>query len=188
MSIYAQYTNDLISALGLVAAMQPDIETTVEKVVSCVKSGGKLIFMGNGGSASDAEHLAAEFVGRYKMNRKAWPALALSTNSSAVTAISNDFGYENVFERQIEAFAQKGDCVFAISTSGNSLNVQKAMQKAQELGCFVIALSGKDGGAMKPLANINLIVKHNNTPRIQEVHIHIGHMICEEAEKLLAQQ
>ena len=161
------------------------IETLAKEIVKSFKAGGKVILMGNGGSAGDAQHIAAEFVGRYKKERKSYPALALNANTSSLTAIGNDYGYENTFSRQIEGFAKAGDVVIGISTSGNSANVYKALELAKKLNCYTAAFLGKNGGTIKDIANLPIIVKSNNTPRIQECHIFIGHTLCELVEKEL---
>jgi len=151
-------------------------------IVNAYENHHKLIFMGNGGSAADAQHLAAEFVGRFAKERKALPALALNGNSSSLTAISNDYSYSMTFSRQIEAFANAGDVVVGISTSGNSENVVVAMQKAKEAGLTIIGLTGETGGKIRHYCDILLNVPSKEVPRIQEAHIMIGHIICEIVE------
>jgi D-sedoheptulose 7-phosphate isomerase len=143
-----------------------------------LKSGGKILIFGNGGSAADAQHIAAELVGRYKAERKGLAAIALTTDTSALTSIGNDYGYKRVFDRQVEALANKGDAVIGISTGGSSANVISALNLANKLGCKTIGLSGRDGGEMNTLCDINLVVPAEDTPRIQEMHIVIGHTIC----------
>lgn len=147
-------------------------------IVDCIKSGGKVILFGNGGSAADAQHLAGEFVGRFKLERTAFPALALTTNTSIITAVSNDYGYDAVFARQIEAFARKEDVVVGISTSGNSRNVIEGIKKAKQVAARTIGLTGGDGGKLAEIVDIGLTVPSSDTPRIQEAHITIGHIIC----------
>jgi len=159
------------------------IEVLAAEIVKSLKNGGKVILMGNGGSAGDAQHIAAEFVGRYKKERKSYPALALNANTSSLTAIGNDYGYENTFSRQVEGFAKEGDVVIGISTSGNSTNVYKALELAKQMNCYTAAFLGKSGGTIKDIVNLPIIVKSNNTPRIQECHIFIGHTLCELVEK-----
>ncbi len=151
----------------------------------CIRSGGKVIFFGNGGSAADAQHLAAEFVGKFRLERDAFPALSLTTNTSIITAISNDYGYDKIFARQIEAYATKKDVIVGISTSGNSLNVIEGMKKAKQIGTKTICLTGGDGGEMAEIAEIALIVPSSDTPRIQEGHITIGHIVCDIVENCL---
>ncbi len=144
-----------------------------------INSGHKILLFGNGGSAADAQHIAAELVGRYKRERGGLPAIALSTDTSALTAIGNDYGYEKVFERQVEALANEGDLLIGISTSGNSANVNNALKLGKSLGCRCIGFSGKDGGEMNGYCDLNIIVPSEDTPRIQEMHIMIGHIICQ---------
>ncbi|MDP9954616.1 D-sedoheptulose 7-phosphate isomerase [Epilithonimonas hungarica] len=144
-----------------------------------INNGNKILLFGNGGSAADAQHIAAEFTGRFVKERRGLPAVAITTDTSALTAIGNDYGYEKVFERQIEALANPGDVLIGISTSGNSGNVIKALLKGKELGCNLIGLSGRDGGEMNDICDFNLIVPSNVTARIQEVHILIGHILCQ---------
>ena len=139
--------------------------------------------MGNGGSAADAQHIAAELVGRYKTERKGLPAIALTTDTSAITSISNDYGFAHVFERQVEALAEKDDTVIGISTGGTSPNVINALATANSLGCKTIGLSGKDGGDFNNLCDVNLLVNAYDTARIQEMHILIGHTMCHLIEQ-----
>jgi len=153
--------------------------------IECLQNKGKLLLFGNGGSAADAQHIAAELVGRYKTERKGLPAIALTTDTSALTSIGNDYGYEYVFKRQIEALANPGDVVIGISTGGSSGNVLSALELANELGCNTIGLSGRDGGEMNILCNVNLIAPAEDTPRIQEMHILIGHTLCHLIEQNL---
>jgi len=168
--------NELSNKLSTLAN---SIESASNLAIQSLKSKGKIILFGNGGSASDAQHIAAELVGRYKKNRNALPAIALATDTSAITAISNDFGYDLVFQRQLEALLNKNDLVIGISTSGNSSNVINGLKYAKDLGSNVVGLSGNDGGEMNSLCTINLVIPSNDTPRIQEMHILIGHIICQ---------
>ena len=154
------------------------VATSAQLCIDCLKNGGKILIFGNGGSAADAQHIAAELVGRYKAARKGLPAIALTTDTSALTAIGNDYGYDYVFNRQVEALANKGDVVIGISTSGSSANVISALKLASELNCKTIGFSGQDGGIMKDICDINLVAPSKDTPRIQEIHIIIGHTIC----------
>lgn len=156
-----------------------------DALVSAYRSGHKVLFFGNGGSAADAQHLAAEFVGRYLRQRDPLPALALNANSSVVTAIGNDFGYEEVFARQIEALAIPGDVAVGISTSGNSPNVIQAIVRARRLGLFTIALTGASGGRLRDLVDVLIAVPSEETPRIQECHILVGHALCDAVEQAL---
>jgi len=146
-------------------------------IVTRLRAGGKLIAFGNGGSAADAQHIAAEFVGRYRVERQALAAIALNTDSSALTAIGNDYGFKEIFARQMEAIAKPGDVALAISTSGNSPNVVRALESARKLGLATIGLSGKSGGKMAALVDICLCVPSDSTPRIQEAHALIIHIL-----------
>ncbi len=157
----------------------------VNVIVKAIKDGKKILIFGNGGSAADAQHIAAELVGRFKKERPPIPAIALTTNTSSITAISNDYGYEVSFKRQLEALAVRGDIIIGISTSGNAANVYEALKYAKDKGLTVITMTGKDGGRIRELAEIALKVPSGNTPRIQESHILAGHIICELVEESL---
>lgn len=159
--------------------LQDEIKKACEMAVDTLKNGGKIMLCGNGGSAGDAQHIAAELSGRYKKERGALAGIALTTDTSALTAIGNDYGYEFVFSRQLEAIGRSGDLLIAISTSGNSPNVIKALKTANDMGVRTLGLSGKDGGAMNGLCELNLIMPSSDTPRIQEMHILVGHTICQ---------
>ena len=154
-----------------------------EAVAYCLRQGGKLLLFGNGGSAADAQHLATEFVVRFKVNRKALPAIALTTDTSILTAIGNDFGFDHIFERQVEALCTSKDLVIGISTSGNSENVVRGLSAARRLGAVTAALLGGDGGRIRELADHALIVPSTVTARIQEVHILLGHILCDYVEE-----
>jgi D-sedoheptulose 7-phosphate isomerase len=162
-----------------------DIAAAVELIATALANGKKLLVMGNGGSAADSQHMVAEIVGRFKLERPALPAIALSTDTSILTAIGNDYGFDHIFSRQVEAHAASGDVVCGISTSGNSPNVLAALKKAADLGCETMALLGRDGGAIKDIAGLALIVPSSDTPRIQEGHITIIHIICDLVEQRL---
>jgi D-sedoheptulose 7-phosphate isomerase len=164
----------------------PSLRTAAEALVTAYRAGHKAIFFGNGGSAADAQHLAAEFVGRYLLERKPLPALALNANSSALTAIGNDYGYREVFARQFEALAAAGDVAVGLSTSGNSSSVIEAIARARKLGIFTIALTGASGGQLRGLADVLIAVPSEETPRIQECHILLGHALCDAVEQALA--
>ena len=163
--------------------LAPSIEESIQTIVKCLKKGNKVVLFGNGGSAADAQHIAAEFIGRFKINRKSLPAIALSNNSSTITAISNDFSFDSVFSRQCESLISKGDVVIGISTSGNSLNVKKGINTSKKNGAITIGLLGNKGGSIKRCVDIPLIVNSTSTPHIQEVHRTIYHIICEIVEK-----
>ncbi|MCK4594250.1 D-sedoheptulose 7-phosphate isomerase [bacterium] len=147
-------------------------------IIESLRAGGKVILCGNGGSAADAQHIAAELVGRFETERRPLPALALSTNTSNLTAIGNDYGFEEVFARQVRALGDSGDVLIAISTSGNSPNVLRAVEAARELKIKVVAFAGRDGGKLAPMADVALVIPALRTCRIQEGHITCGHVIC----------
>ena len=162
-----------------IEVMIPSIEQASKIAIKTLQNGNKILLCGNGGSASDAQHISAELTGRYKTERRGLASIALTTDTSALTAISNDYGYERVFDRQVEALAREGDLLIGISTSGNSANIISAFRVARELGCKTIGLSGNGGGKMSTFCDSNLIVPSDDTPRIQEMHILIGHIICQ---------
>jgi D-sedoheptulose 7-phosphate isomerase len=155
------------------------------EIVKSLHAGGKVMFFGNGGSAADAQHLAAEFTGRYLKERRALPALALHTNTSSLTAIGNDYGFDLVFARQVEALGKPGDVAVGISTSGNSRNVVQALEVAKAGSIYTIALTGCSGGLMRHVADCTIRIPSQQTPRIQECHLLTGHIICEIAEEML---
>jgi D-sedoheptulose 7-phosphate isomerase len=161
-----------------------DIEKACELMTTTLKTGNKVLFAGNGGSAADAQHLAAELTGRFVKERKAFPGIALTVDTSALTAIANDYHFDRVFSRQVEAFAQPGDLFIGISTSGNSQSILNAFETATQLGCKTLGLSGRDGGKMNGICDLNIIVPSNTTARIQEMHILIGHIMCQAVDDL----
>ena len=158
------------------------IEEAARAVVECLRNEGKLLLCGNGGSAADAQHIAAEMSVKMKQVRAPMAAIALTTNSSLLTAQANDLGFETVFSRQIESLGRKGDILVAISTSGKSLNILEGVESAKQMGIKVIGLTGKGGGDLAPASDIAIVVPSDDVPRIQEVHIAIGHLLCEYAE------
>lgn len=166
-----EYAEDIVN-LGLLIAKR-------------LEMGYKILICGNGGSAADSQHFAAEIVGRFEKNRKAYPAIALTTDTSALTAIGNDYSFDEIFSRQVEALGKKGDILIGISTSGNSINVIKAVEKARNLNLFTVGFLGKDGGKLKNIVDKAFIVKHNNTARIQEVHLTLEHTLCKIVEMYL---
>jgi D-sedoheptulose 7-phosphate isomerase len=170
--------NEHVKTANLLHNLTDAVASSAQLCIDCLKSGGKILIFGNGGSAADAQHIAAELVGRYKVERKGLPAIALTTDTSAITSIGNDFGYNHIFDRQVEALANKSDVVIGISTSGKSENIINALKVASKLNCITIGFSGQDGGEMNEICNINLVVPSEDTPRIQEMHIVIGHTIC----------
>ena len=178
-----EFNEHIDTSLNTLNSITNEIEIAAKICIKALNNNGKILIMGNGGSAADAQHIAAELVGRYKTERAGLPAISLTTDSSVITSIANDYGFLHVFDRQINALAKKGDVVIAISTGGTSLNVIKALVAANKLGCKTIGLSGKGGGEFNDLCDVNLIVKSNDTPRIQEMHILIGHTICHLIEQ-----
>jgi D-sedoheptulose 7-phosphate isomerase len=166
-------------------ALAGDVDRVVRLIADSMGQGGVLLVCGNGGSAADAQHIAAELTGRFFRDRKPLPALALHGNTSSLTAIGNDYGYDEVFAREVGAHGRKGDVLLAISTSGNSRNVLRAITVARDKGMAVVGLTGSDGGKMRDLCDVCVCVPSTSTPRIQECHILIGHTVCELVEQIL---
>lgn len=175
-------TEALDAHLALVAQVREHqvarIDAAARVLVDALESGGKVILFGNGGSAADAQHIAAELVGRFKRERAGLPAIALTTDTSALTSIANDYGFERVFARQVEALARPEDVVVAISTSGESPNVLAGVAAAAKLGCATVGLTGRDGGRLGKAVTVHLNVPHDDTARVQEAHITLGHVLC----------
>ena len=167
------------------AALEGEIASAGELCADVLAQGRRIYLCGNGGSAADAQHIAAELIGRFVGDRRSLPAIALTTDTSALTAIGNDYGYDEVFSRQVEGLCREGDVLIAISTSGNSDNILKAVDAAHRLGASVIGLSGKSGGVLDAKCDLSLVVPSDVTARIQEMHIVIGHLICALVEELL---
>jgi len=163
------------------------IETACQKIILCYREGGKILICGNGGSAADSQHMAGEFVNRFKLERPALPCLSLTTDSSVLTSIANDYDFESIFSKQVQAYGQKKDILIGISTSGNSKNIIKAMNAAREKEMYSIGFIGNNGGVIKDLCDLPIIVSSSNTPRIQEAHELVIHAICEIVEKELYQ-
>lgn len=166
------------AVLTQMATLEKKFEIISKVIINSMQKGGKIILMGNGGSAADAQHIAAELVGRYKKDRKGLAAIALTTDTSAITSIANDYGFESVFSRQLEGIYRAEDVVIGISTSGNSKNVLKAILLAKELGLPTIGFLGKDGGKLKEVCDYSFVIPSDDTPRIQEMHILLGHALC----------
>jgi len=183
--VAAHLIEENIKTGKLTLNLAPQIEKAAKLVINALKNDKKILLAGNGGSAAMAMHIAAEFTGRYKLERKALPAIALTTDLAAITAISNDYGFDVIFERQLQALANEGDVFIALSTSGNSKNLIKAVEAAKKLNVKVIGLLGKDGGKMKNTPNAEIIIPSDNTPQIQEAHLMVLHIICELVEKEL---
>ena len=179
--------NTLAASFTALASQAETIQQIADVCIHAIKSGGKVMFCGNGGSAADSQHLAAEFIGRYKMERAALPAIALTVDTSILTAIGNDYGYDTVFRRQVEGLGRAGDVLIGLSTSGNSRNVLQAFEQAAAMGITTVAFTGKPGGQMKQQADICLNVPAEVTNHIQELHITAGHLICELAEKAVCE-
>ncbi|MDC0920184.1 D-sedoheptulose 7-phosphate isomerase [Candidatus Thioglobus sp.] len=177
-TIEFEFNEHLKTSQATLEYIAEPLEIAASLCIDSLQNGGKILIFGNGGSAADAQHIAAELVGRYKVERKGLPAIALTTDTSALTSIGNDYGYDRVFDRQVEALANEGDVVIGISTGGSSRNVINGLHTAKDLGCKLIGFSGRDGGEMNTLCNVNLVVPAEDTPRIQEMHIVIGHTIC----------
>lgn len=166
-------------------ALLEAMANVINEAIRCFKNDGKILFCGNGGSAADAQHLAAEFIGRFYKDRRPLFAEALHVNTSCLTAVGNDYSFDEVFSRLVEAKGRKGDILIALSTSGNSKNVVRALQKAREIGMVTISMTGKTGGQMKEFSQYLLNVPSTDTPRIQESHILLGHIFCEAVEREL---
>lgn len=185
-SPFASALRELAATAERVATeLGPDMDHALQMVQATVKAGGTLFFCGNGGSAADAQHMATEYVVRYMRNRRAYPAIALTTDTSLLTAAGNDIGFENVFSRQVEALAKPGDLLIIHSTSGNSPNVLRAAEAAHDKGVQVLAFSARDGGALRALADHNVVIPTTRTDRAQELHLCIEHVICDVVEQTL---
>lgn len=176
--IRSVFTQHIAVANQSLESLSEDIQKSASIILDCLKQGNKVLLFGNGGSAGDAQHIAAEFVGRFVKERRSLPAIALTTDTSAITAIGNDYGFEHVFARQVEGLANNGDVLIGISTSGNSVNVINALKVGRSLNCKTIGLTGRDGGKMNEHCDLNIVVPSDVTARIQEMHILIGHIIC----------
>jgi D-sedoheptulose 7-phosphate isomerase len=161
------------------------IAEVTDLMVKQFRTGKKLLICGNGGSASDSQHIAAEFVGRFQLNREALPAIALSTNTSILTAVGNDYSFDVIFSRQVEALGQPGDIVWGLSTSGKSSNVLHALKRAKDMGLITVGMAGNQGGLLQEFADYSLFVAEKNTPYIQEIHLITYHQICEQVEAKL---
>ena len=182
MSIFERSLKEHMELVATVRVLQDKVEAFAEKVSEAFKAGNKLLFMGNGGSAADCQHAVAELIGRFKKERKGLPAIALTTDTSILTAISNDYSFDRVFSRQIESLAVANDIVVGLSTSGNSKNIVEGCGKANEVGCYTVGLLGNEGGSIAKMVNLPIIVKSDDTPRIQECHSLILHIVCEIIE------
>ena len=177
-----------IDTLNKSISLTSDINNAINLITDSIKNGNKLIIFGNGGSAADAQHIAAELIGRFKQERKSFPAMALTTDSSILTSLGNDYSYDIVFSRQCESLVLKNDVVIGISTSGNSKNVELGLKTAQEIGAKTIGLLGNNGGRIKSVSNISIVVNSDDTANIQESHRVIYHIICNIVEKQLSEE
>jgi D-sedoheptulose 7-phosphate isomerase len=180
--------NEHLQIARALPVLSPAVSDAVDLIYSSLAGGGQLLIAGNGGSAADAQHIAAEFTGHFRRERQPLRALALHANTSALTAIGNDYGYEHVFARELSAHARSGDVLLAISTSGNSRNILRAIKAAHEKAVRVVGLTGESGGEMRAACDLCLCVPSNSTARIQEMHITIGHTICELVEERLTEE
>lgn len=179
-TVIQRIIQESIAAKEALAAQCVDsIERAAQAIIGSLKSGGKILVFGNGGSAADSQHMVAELVGRFKKERKPLPAIALTTNTSTLTAIANDYSYDVTFSRQVEALGKAGNIAFGISTSGNAKNVIEAIRKAKSIGLTTIGLTGGSGGALARECDIAIVVGSDNTPRIQESHLMVIHILCE---------
>jgi D-sedoheptulose 7-phosphate isomerase len=167
--------------------LEPGIINCINIIEECLKKGGKIVLFGNGGSAADAQHIAAEFVGRFNLERKSYPAIALTTDSSIITSIGNDYSFDQIFSRQCESLVTKDDVIIGISTSGNSINVKNGLIIAKKKGAKTIGLLGNVGGEIKSIVDYPLIVESNSTARIQEIHRIVSHIICDLVEKKMGE-
>lgn len=186
MTLANELAKQAVASFSRLEETAPMIDAAATAITDCLKSGGKIFFCGNGGSAADSVHLAAEFLGRFKLERNPLPAVALVSNISAITAIANDYDYKDIFARQFRGLGKKGDVLVGISTSGKSPNVIEAFRAANELGATTVALTGGDKSPLSELADIPILAPAFDTPRIQEMHIAIGHIVCEIVEKNIA--
>ena len=174
--------------LQMIDSMTADIVEAAKAIADAFKAGRKILLFGNGGSAADAQHLAAEFVNRFLIERPPLPAIALTTDTSILTSIGNDYGYADTFAKQVKALGRAGDVAIGISTTGTAANVVKALKTAKDLGLKTVAMTGGNGGDLVKLADFALVVDSSSTPRIQETHITIGHVLCEMVDRMLFQQ
>jgi D-sedoheptulose 7-phosphate isomerase len=186
--IFDQAFAEHLAVIEALRAQQPLLEQLAARITGAVLAGNKVLWCGNGGSAADSQHLAAELVGRFRRERRALPSIALTTNTSILTAIGNDYGYDLVFRRQVEALCAAGDVVVGISTSGNSRNVCAALEAARQIGALTVAFAGESGGRITEIAELSLRIPSKDTARIQEGHILCGHMICDWIEAAAAQK
>lgn len=182
MSLFLANLREHREVFAALETLDAPVALAIEHITESLRAGGKVMFCGNGGSAADSQHLAAEFTGRFIKDRRPLAAIALSTDSSALTCIGNDYSFDHVFLRQIQALGKPGDCIVGISTSGNSGNVVRAFEAARDMSISTIGLLGRDGGKLRQLSDVAIIVNNDTTARIQEAHILIGHTLCGAVE------
>lgn len=182
VTVFQKAIDDHLAIIQAISLQRSTLERIAREMTRAILDGNKVLWCGNGGSAADSQHLAAELMGRFRRERRSLPSVALTTDTSILTAIGNDYGFDKVFQRQVEALAVPGDILVGISTSGNSKNVCAALDAARNLGAFTVALTGEGGGAMADIAEVTLRVPSKDTARIQEAHILCGHMLCDWVE------
>lgn len=182
-SVFQQAIDDHLAVIDLLRDQQSVLQKIAEGITQAILAGKKVLWCGNGGSAADSQHFAAELMGRFRLERCALPSIALTTDTSILTAVGNDYGYEKVFQRQVEALCNKGDVVVGISTSGSSRNVCAALQTARQMGAFTVAFTGQGGGEIAAIADVALRIPSNDTARIQEGHVLCGHILCDCVER-----
>ncbi len=187
-AIFSKAIEDHLAVVASLRDQQSQLERIADRMTHAVLNGRKVLWCGNGGSAADSQHLAAELMGRFRRERCAVPSIALTTDTSVLTAVGNDYGYERIFQRQVEALCTKGDVLVGISTSGSSKNVCAALQTARQIGAFTVAFTGEGGGEMAAIAEVTLRIASKDTARIQEGHILCGHMICDWIELAVCAQ
>jgi D-sedoheptulose 7-phosphate isomerase len=185
MTLFQHNLDAHLACFGALREIEAPVQAAGERIAASLRRGGKLMLCGNGGSAADSQHIAAELTGRFIADRPPLAAIALSTDTSALTCIANDYSFEDVFARQVEALGRPGDCLLGISTSGNSPNVVRAVEKARSCGIFTVGLLGRDGGQLRALCDLPIVVPDRSTARIQEAHIFVGHTLCGLIEQAL---
>ena len=180
--LFLKSIQDHAKVIDQLKLQQELFENVAHHMIGAIRDGKKVLWCGNGGSAADSQHLAAELVGRFRRERRAWPSIALTTDTSILTAVGNDYGYDAIFARQVEALCLAGDVLVGLSTSGNSPNVCNAIQCARSIGAYTVGMTGEDGGQLAAMADLCLRVASRNTARIQECHILFGHLLCDRME------
>jgi D-sedoheptulose 7-phosphate isomerase len=178
LSLFTSILSEHLAALDLLPALEPSVQKAAEICLKSIRNGGKIMICGNGGSAADSQHFSTEIAGRFLKERKGYAAIALTTDTSLLTAVGNDYSFDRIFSRQVEALGKPGDVLFGISTSGNSGNVLSAVKLAKETGISTISLLGRTGGSIKEISDVPIVVPHDVTARVQECHIIIIHAIC----------